>query len=389
VRAFTLARLDAPAAEIARERHRAYFTREVAKLGRRIPGPDEEEAEARLAVEFDDAGEAMLFAAVHNDVESVAALASGPRFLVTTEGARWAQLALLAVDVPGVERLDEYASLLANAAWGALVIGDLPRARALAEKAIDLVGDPTQNPLVCWISPQATAGSFGQGADRCVAGAAAAAADGDAAAESFLLATASIYRLAAGDEPLAVEHAQRALDRARSLGSRSLQTRAAGALSYALQDIDAAAARRAAEEVLELAEPGDFHLSMPQRVLAILAWRDGDREKAAQHATEAANLIRDQGDRYVQATSMRQLAVIIGPVDKELAAEIIGIAESLIPQVRVGARDAAAGTRLRTELLDSLGEDRFAELVARGRRSDPATMYATVGRALAQMRAVG
>jgi hypothetical protein len=100
----------------------------------------------------------------------------------------------------------------------------------------------------------------------------------------------------------------------------------------------------------------------------------------------AARLIRDQGDRYVQATSLRQLAVIVGSVDHELAAEIIGNAESLVPEVRVSARDAAAGTRLRTELLDSLGEDRYIELVERGRRADTASMYATVDRALARMR---
>src|SRR5262249_57103318 len=48
VRTFTLARLDAPTAEAARERHCAYFSSEGAKLGCRIPGPDRDEAEARL-----------------------------------------------------------------------------------------------------------------------------------------------------------------------------------------------------------------------------------------------------------------------------------------------------------------------------------------------------
>ena len=82
---------------------------------------------------------------------------------------------------------------------------------------------------------------------------------------------------------------------------------------------------------------------MPHRVLAILAWRDGDRAVATDHAAQAAILIRDQGDRYVQATSMRQLAVIIGSVDRAVAAELLGIAEALVPEVRVSARDAAAG----------------------------------------------
>ena len=58
--------------------------------------------------------------------------------------------------------------------------------------------------------------------------------------ESFLLGTAAIYRLAAGDEHVAVEptrHARSTL--AHGIGSRSLRARAAGALAYALQDVDA------------------------------------------------------------------------------------------------------------------------------------------------------
>ena len=386
VRAFTLARIDAESAASARERHCAYFARKVEELGMLVPGPDEDSASAHLAVDFDDVGEAFAFAVAHDDVATAARLAGGPRLSISTDGARWAQLALRAVDLPGIGGLPTHVSLLASAAWGAIVIGDLPRARALAEQGIKIVGNPALHPRLCWISPQATGGSFTEGADGCLAGAAAAAEADDHAAESFLLGTASIYRLAAGAEWVAAEHARRALDLARQIGSRSLKTRAAGALAYALQDIDAPAAARAAEDVLAIANPGDFHLSMPHRVLAILAWRAGDHDAAAEHASQAANLIRNQGDQYVQATSIRQLAVIVGSIDHPLAAELLGIAESLVSDARVSARDAAAGTRLRTVLLESLGTDGFAEHVDRGRRCDAPAMYATVDRALRRMR---
>ncbi len=252
--------------------------------------------------------------------------------------------------------------------------------------AIEIVGDPAHHPRLCWIWTQATGSSFAEGAAGCLAGATAAAANGDAAAESFLVGTASIYALAAGDEQVAVEHARRAFDLAHGIGSRSLQTRAAGALAYALQDIDASAAQRAAEHVLELAAPGDFHLSMPHRVLATLAWRAGDREAAFEHATQAAYLIRDQGDRYVQATSVRQLAVIVGDENPEIAAELLGAADGLVPEIRVSARDAEAGARLRQKLAATLGTGRFAELVDQGRRADAPSMYATVDVALRQIR---
>jgi hypothetical protein len=268
-----------------------------------------------------------------------------------------------------------------------VLIGDLDRARALAREGIERAGGATENVRVCWIATQATGGSFTEGADACLAGAARAGEHGDLAAQSFLLGTASIYRLAAGDERIAVQHAQRGLDIAREIGSRSLRARAAGALSNALQDIDPAAAKQAAEEVLEIATPGDFHRSMPQRVLAILAWRAGNYAEAADHATQAAYLIRDQGDRYVQATSIRQLAVLVGAIDHSLAAALLGVSESLVPQVRVSARDAAADQRLRVALSSALGDDGFATCVARGRRQDLAQSYAIVGHALGRLRA--
>jgi hypothetical protein len=277
-------------------------------------------------------------------------------------------------------------SLLTGAAWSSVLMGDVARARSICMRALALVGDVAGNPRLCWVWPQATGGYFTDGADGCLAGAAVASEAGDDAGASFLLATASIYRLAAGDEHAAIDAAERALALAREIGSRSLRARAAAALAYALQDVDAAAARRAAHEVLEIADAHDHHLALPHRVLAALAWRDGDARTAADHATEAAALVRDQGDRYVQAASVRQLAVIVSRVDLTLAAELLGVAEALLPERRVMARDEAADTRLRGELYDALGPDKTEDLVARGRRHDVRSIYATVERALDVMR---
>ncbi len=148
-------------------------------------------------------------------------------------------------------------------------------------------------------------------------------------------------------------------------------------------------ARRAAEEVLEVATPGDFHLNMPHRVLAILAWREGDYEAAAEHATRATSLIRDQGDRYVQAASVRQLAALIGSVEPLLAAELLGVADGLVPEVRVIARDEIADSRLRAHLVDTLGAAEMASVVDRARRYDTRVANATIDRALRVIRAGG
>ena len=137
-------------------------------------------------------------------------------------------------------------------------------------------------------------------------------------------------------------------------------------------------ARGAAQEVLEIADAGDFHLNMPHRVLAILAWRDGDFAAAADHAASAAFLIRDQGDRYVQAASVRQLATLIGTVDAPLAAELLGIADGLVPEVASSHVTKSPVNICRAELDAALDPEELAGLVERGRRSDSRMAYATV-----------
>ena len=61
---------------------------------------------------------------------------------------------------------------------------------------------------------------------------------------------------------------------------------------------------------------------------------------------------------------------MVGPVDPPLAAELLGVADGLVPEVRVIARDEIADARLREDLVDALGADEMAALVARGRRYD-------------------
>jgi predicted ATPase len=386
VRAFTARRLDASGDATVRDRHAEHFARRVDALGAEVPGPDEDDALEQLGVEFDDVQAAFDHAVARGDVDAAARLANGPRLSLSTEGARWAHLAGRACEIPGIEDHLLHLSLLASAAWSAVLVADVDRARDLAAKGSELAGDRSRHVRLCWISTQATGSSYDEGADTCVAGADYALSQGDGAGASFLLGTAAIYRLAAGDEAAAAAHAERALDLAREIGSRSLRARSAGALAYSLQDLDAGGARRAAEEVLEIASPGDFHLTMPLRVLAVLAWRAGDAAAAAEHAARAAYLIRDQGDRYVQAAGVRQLAVTVGSVDLPLAAELIGIADALLPERRVIARDELADDRLRAELDGALGADKVADLIARGSRQDPRAIYATVERALERIR---
>ena len=177
VRAFTAARIDDATAATARDRHAVYFAQQVDVLGARVPGPDEDDACARLAVELEDVLAAYDHAVACGDLDTAVRLAAGPRLMLSTDGARWAHLALKAVELPGVDTHPEYVSLLASAAWGAVLIADLPKARALANAGLALVGDPAQHPRLCWIWPQATGGSFTEGADCCEAGARNAAAD--------------------------------------------------------------------------------------------------------------------------------------------------------------------------------------------------------------------
>jgi predicted ATPase/pimeloyl-ACP methyl ester carboxylesterase len=386
VRAFAYARVDPAVDTLVSARHAAHFASEVEELGGRIPGLEEDDALARLGVVFDDVHTAFVYALTVGDVDTMARLACGPRLSVSSTGARWAHLARQAVRMPGIEKQPEYLDLLAGAAWGAVLVADLDEATELCTTGVAIVGDAAAHPRLCWISPQATRSSFSEGAATCVRGAAVAHTNGDVAAEAFLLGTAAIYGLAAGNDHEAVEAAEQARVLAHQVGSRSLWARAAGALAYALQDLDATAARVAAEECLSVADAGDFHRNMPLRVLGVLAWRAGRNEEAASYAAQAAALIRDQGDRYVQGASMRQLAALVGEFDPIRAAELLGIALALVPEIRVIKRDEVADAALQQRLREELGEETLEATIARGRNMDIRTIYTTVEQALNSIR---
>ena len=247
VRAFTAARIDdATAAATARGRH-AVVLRATGRRARRAacPGRTKTTRAPGSRSNSTTCTPRIDHAVACGDVDTAVRLAAGPRLMLSTDGARWAHLALQAVELPGIDTHPEYVSLLASAAWGAVLIADLPKARALANAGLAL----------CRRSGRSTRGCAGSGrrqpavrsprvriAARPAPG--TRRQTGDRAAESFLLGTAAIYRLAAGDERHAIDAARRALALAHDIGSRSLRARAAGALSYALQDVDPSGATR-------------------------------------------------------------------------------------------------------------------------------------------------
>ena len=98
-----------------------------------MPGPTEDDALAHLSVEFDDITAAYEYARACGDIDTMAPLVDGPRLSLSTEGARWAHLALRAVDVPGLASSHRYLSILASAAWGAVLRGELSRAHIGAD----------------------------------------------------------------------------------------------------------------------------------------------------------------------------------------------------------------------------------------------------------------
>jgi hypothetical protein len=89
----------------------------------------------------------------------------------------------------------------------------------------------------------------------------------------------------------------------------------------------------------------------------------------------------------VQAAAMRQLAVIVGDVDAALAAELLGVADGIVPGIPVIARDVAAVARLREQLQHSLGADALEDLVQQGRRTDARAAFEMAERGIARMRA--
>jgi hypothetical protein len=84
---------------------------------------------------------------------------------------------------------------------------------------------------------------------------------------------------------------------------------------------------------------------------------------------------------------MRQLAVIVGDVDASLAAELLGVADGIVPGIPVLARDAAAVSRLEERLHEQLTEDDIEALRQRGRHTDARAAYTVAQRGITTMRA--
>src|SRR5690606_23767302 len=110
----------------------------------------------QLAVEYDDVVAAFGHAIERDDLDTAARLVDGPRLSLSAEGAQWAYLALRAVDLPGLDQHPRHLSILGSAAWGAVLRGDVECARSVAESGLAAAGDPSRNPRLCWIWPQAT-----------------------------------------------------------------------------------------------------------------------------------------------------------------------------------------------------------------------------------------
>jgi predicted ATPase/DNA-binding winged helix-turn-helix (wHTH) protein len=389
VRDFVRPHLDgAGGANDVGDRHMRHYAATVEARRREIPGPREDPAFALLALDLDNVRVAFAHALERGDVDAVVRLALGPRLAVTTEAAAFADLALRAVGVPGVAERPELPALLGAATWAAVLQGDLARARACVERGTALVGDVADEPQLCWVATQATSGRYEDGADACLRGAAHAAAGGDAAADVFLRTAAAVYRLASGDERGAAALAQDAWVAAEALGSTSLAVRAGTILAYARRDLDPAGAEHAAADVVARARGADHHLETAHRTLAVVAARRGDWATAARHAARAATLLNEQGDRPVQAVAFRQLALIVGPLDPELAAQLLGTAHAMLPKLHGLARDEADERRLRAHLDAVLGE-RAGALVAQGARLDTTARLGVAERALRRMKAQG
>ena len=213
------------------------------RSARSCPGPTRTPPSARLAVDFDDVGDAFdVRRGARDDVETAARLARGPAPVGLDRGRAVGAARAARGRACPASRSCPRTSRCSRARRGARSSSaTCPRARALA------AGRRSRSSA----TPRSTHACAGSGprrpADRspkAPTAASRARPRRPSTATRQPSRSCSARRrstgLAAGDERAAVEHAERALDLARQIGSRTLRTRAAGALSYALQDIDAA-----------------------------------------------------------------------------------------------------------------------------------------------------
>jgi predicted ATPase/DNA-binding SARP family transcriptional activator len=375
LREFGQEQLDPGERDAVRHRHAHWYLAEAERTARELAGPGEAEAVAELDRDFDNLRAAHHWSLEHADVDVALRLVAGLREYafrrMRAEITSWSDAASA---LPDAEVHPRFPIVLAVAAYGRFVRGDLEAAIALGD---DAIAAATQLDVDCAGLAERTLGNawFYEGdtqqgtawMDRMVE----SAREASPARLAHALYMRSVAATSMGDAARGRGAADEAAAAARASGSPSARAQADYAQGLAIEATNPAAAAELLQQSADLARDAGnrwvqaFALT---EVLSLVAREGRPREALARYA-DVVDLWYRGGDWANQWLSLRHVFGILVQLRANLGAATLHgalTAAGAAYALPIEASDAERITALVDELRERLGPGAFASAVRRG-----------------------
>jgi predicted ATPase/DNA-binding SARP family transcriptional activator len=375
LREFGQEQLDARERDAVRDRHARWYLAVAERTAHELAGPGEAEAVAALDRDFDNLRAAHHWSLEHADADVALRLVAGLREYafrrMRAEITSWSDAA---VALPGADAHPRFPVVLAVAAYGRFVRGDLEAAIALADDAIGAAERLRANGVGL---AERTLGNawFYKGdterGTRWMERMVASARDGEPARLAHALYMRSVAATSMGDAAAGSALADEANAAAQASGSPTARAQAHYALGLTVEAKDPAEAAILLQCSADLArEAGNrwiqaFALT---EVLSLEAREGRPREALARYA-DVVDLWYRGGDWANQWLSLRHVFGILVQLRANLGAATLHgalAAAGAAYALPIEASDAERITALVDELRERLGPGAFASAVRRG-----------------------
>lgn len=368
-------RRSGAAGELQR-RHAVHAVEQVEEAQVGIDGPDEAAWSARLDDGFDDLRIAHRWVLAHGDIDSALRVVAGVREFafrdMRYEIFGWAEATL---DLPDADTHPLAPVVLATAAYGRFVRGDLDRAMAIAQRSVeveDRLGLPS-----CGLHHRTMGNVFyyrgdaDSAADMCRRMVDAARASGERARVVHALYMASVGLTSAAQPDEGRRLAEDAVDIARGLANPTALASALHALALSFEPREPARAAALLEEAVShgAAAGNRWIVAFARTELVSLAGQRGELDSALHMAKDVIDTWYRAGDWANQWLTMRHVAGALAQRGEHMDAAVlhaalrVASAESAMP---IEASDLRRVGEILDGLPAALGPVRLAEATALG-----------------------
>jgi len=363
----------------ARLRHAHWYLDVAQRCALDLAGPSEAAAVAMLDLDFDNLRSAHLWSLEHGDADLglglVAALREYSFRCMHDEIARWAEPALA---IPGAPDHERFPVVLAVAAYGRFVRGDLEAAIELADQAVsasealgvDSSGLAERTLGNAWFYRNETARGTGW-MDRMIA----SARGGSPARLAHALYMRSVSHTSLGDRVMGAQLAGEAVAAATASGSPTAHAQALYALGLALESTDPVEAATHLQRSADIAREAGNRWIQAFALTEVL-WlrsREGEPHLALAGYADVVEIWYRGGDWANQWLSLRHVFGILVQLRAHLGAATLHgalTAAGAAYALPFEAAEAERITSLVDALRDRLGAGPFAAAVRRGASLD-------------------